>query len=250
MPCQSNLDSHSQQWNVVLVEFDVRFFWIGGKWLTPRSPLHIVFSNTRVSNLGQTSLLFFSLKARFMGTTWMPSGADRTQLGPMLAPWTVLSVLALLKCFHLSLNRTLVFMVRTKPFCQIWLTLRTINITEGNIPRYGRCPTLFLLVVLCKLPLSKLVTIHLLTSLGKLTILKHANTWLYIHTYTDLHNVGALTLLFYCLKVPPAERKLHVTLRDKLNAPEQSIMECVQDVIGTYLIHPKYIFSLHFRKYR
>ena len=29
--------------------------------------------------------------ARFMGATWGPSGADRTQVGPMLAPWTLLS---------------------------------------------------------------------------------------------------------------------------------------------------------------
>ena len=33
----------------------------------------------------------FSLIARFMGTTWGPSGADRTQVGPMSAPWTMLS---------------------------------------------------------------------------------------------------------------------------------------------------------------
>ena len=32
-----------------------------------------------------------SLIARFMGSTWGPSGADRTQVGPMLAPWTLLS---------------------------------------------------------------------------------------------------------------------------------------------------------------
>ena len=32
------------------------------------------------------------LIARFMGPTWGPSGADRTQVGPMLAPWTLLSV--------------------------------------------------------------------------------------------------------------------------------------------------------------
>ena len=32
-----------------------------------------------------------ALIARFMGPTWGPSGADRTQLGPMLAPWTLLS---------------------------------------------------------------------------------------------------------------------------------------------------------------
>ena len=31
------------------------------------------------------------LTARFMGPTWDPSGADRTQVGPMLAPWTLLS---------------------------------------------------------------------------------------------------------------------------------------------------------------
>ena len=29
--------------------------------------------------------------ARFMGPTWGPSGADRTQVGSMLAPWTLLS---------------------------------------------------------------------------------------------------------------------------------------------------------------
>ena len=31
------------------------------------------------------------LIARFMGPTWGPSGADRTQVGSMLAPWTLLS---------------------------------------------------------------------------------------------------------------------------------------------------------------
>ena len=32
-----------------------------------------------------------TLIARFMGPTWGPSGADRTQVGPMLAPWNLLS---------------------------------------------------------------------------------------------------------------------------------------------------------------
>ena len=32
-----------------------------------------------------------TLLARFMGPTWGPSGDDRTQVGPMLAPWTLLS---------------------------------------------------------------------------------------------------------------------------------------------------------------
>ena len=33
----------------------------------------------------------YSQIARFMRPTWDPLGADRTQVGPMLAPWTVLS---------------------------------------------------------------------------------------------------------------------------------------------------------------
>ena len=32
-----------------------------------------------------------TLMARFIGPTWGPSGADRTQVSPMLAPWTLLS---------------------------------------------------------------------------------------------------------------------------------------------------------------
>ena len=31
------------------------------------------------------------LIVRFVGPTWGPSGSDRTQVGPMLAPWTLLS---------------------------------------------------------------------------------------------------------------------------------------------------------------
>ena len=35
------------------------------------------------------------LIARFMGPTWGPSGANRTQMGPMLASWTLLSRMAI-----------------------------------------------------------------------------------------------------------------------------------------------------------
>ena len=35
-------------------------------------------------------LLEICLIARFMGPTWDPPGADRTRVGPMLAPWTLL----------------------------------------------------------------------------------------------------------------------------------------------------------------
>ena len=40
---------------------------------------------------GPLSFSIHTLTARFMGPAWGPSGADRTQVGPMLAPWTLLS---------------------------------------------------------------------------------------------------------------------------------------------------------------
>ena len=36
-------------------------------------------------------IYMYTLIARIMGPTWGPSGADRTQVGTMLAPWTLLS---------------------------------------------------------------------------------------------------------------------------------------------------------------
>ena len=49
-----------------------------------------------------------TLIARFMGPTWGPSGADRTQVGPMSAPWTLLSgmysvsVVSMVNAFHFT----------------------------------------------------------------------------------------------------------------------------------------------------
>ena len=48
--------------------------------------------------------IIISLIAKFMGPTWGPSGAGRTQVGPMLAPWILQSgmrskLLALNLCF-------------------------------------------------------------------------------------------------------------------------------------------------------
>ena len=47
-----------------------------------------------------------SLIAKFMGPTWGPSGADRTQADPMLAPWTLLSG------YSICLKRCLYFHVK------------------------------------------------------------------------------------------------------------------------------------------
>ena len=41
-------------------------------------------------------------QARFMGPIWGPSGADRTQVGPMFATWILLSVLFFAKIWEIS----------------------------------------------------------------------------------------------------------------------------------------------------
>ena len=43
-----------------------------------------------------------TLIARFMGPTWGPTGADRTQVGPILAPWTLLPGKQLFTCVPTS----------------------------------------------------------------------------------------------------------------------------------------------------
>ena len=53
-------------------------------WLCHKVTRLFAFNITtyHVQDAGITSLI-----ARFMGPTWVPSGADRTQVGPMWAPW-------------------------------------------------------------------------------------------------------------------------------------------------------------------
>ena len=60
-----------------------------------------------------------SLIARFMGPTWGPSGADRTQVGPMLAPWTWLSVFVL-KVAQLNAAHSNVYCVIDCLSCWEW----------------------------------------------------------------------------------------------------------------------------------
>ena len=47
-----------------------------------------------------------SLIARFMGPTWGPSGANRTQVGTMLAPWTLLSGFMCRTMMHMGYRDT------------------------------------------------------------------------------------------------------------------------------------------------
>ena len=56
-----------------------------------------------------------SLTASFMGPTWGPSGADRSQMGPLLAPWSLLSGVASKSRVH---KKTILVLVTTEMFLQ------------------------------------------------------------------------------------------------------------------------------------
>ena len=47
-------------------------------------------STSKISSIVIRAKYIRSLKARFIGPPWGPPGADRAQVGPMLAPWILL----------------------------------------------------------------------------------------------------------------------------------------------------------------
>ena len=73
-PCLSRPQCAKTQWRA----------WTSMEWIFIRS--HFVWGVLTPFGGFDSSLL-----TRFMGNTWGPSGAERTQVGPMLAPWTLLS---------------------------------------------------------------------------------------------------------------------------------------------------------------
>ena len=63
-----------------------------GPWLADSEPpANSKPPASQIKNSGWVTGFLTSLIARFMGPTWGPSAADRTQMGPMLTPWTFLS---------------------------------------------------------------------------------------------------------------------------------------------------------------
>ena len=75
---------------------DSIFWWHVVSHRCPRLPLFwFDDSGLRLIGTSASASVWWSLTARSMGPTWGPPGADRAQVGPMLAPWTLLSGLLL-----------------------------------------------------------------------------------------------------------------------------------------------------------
>ena len=67
------------------------FFSSGWNFYTSEARLPSHHDHCCFRLLTTLAVVEWTLIARFMGPTLGPSGADRTQMGPMLAPWTLLS---------------------------------------------------------------------------------------------------------------------------------------------------------------
>ena len=73
------------------------------------------------------------LIARFMGPTWGPSGADRTQVGPMLAPWTFLSGSALVQGTNRYLKQCWPCSIMLYDITRSqWVTLNTLRLRQNG----------------------------------------------------------------------------------------------------------------------
>ena len=66
--------------------YQIRFRWMSKNTVDDLSP-----QSVSIPNWSGTVMTKSALIASSMGLTWDPPGADRTHVGPMLAPWTMLS---------------------------------------------------------------------------------------------------------------------------------------------------------------
>ena len=76
------------------------------------------FGGYHLNLRGEMTVKVTSPIARFMWPTWGPSGADRTQVGPMLTPWTLLSGFIYVLCKNMNSFVSSV----TKP-CLVFLSI-------------------------------------------------------------------------------------------------------------------------------
>ena len=92
-------------------------------------------------NLSLQCCTLVSLRARFMGSTWGPSGADRTQVGLMLAPWNLLSGMLLTLTFsklHIQNILRIMHSCAFLWFDGFWLQFILTNIFQDYFPSTGR----------------------------------------------------------------------------------------------------------------
>ena len=140
------------------------------------------------------------LIARFLGPTWGPCGADRTQVGPMLAPWTLLS--ASMQQHEYSIQRlaTKVFGVQILTF----YVTQHHRISSSNFEKYVQANTNIIIINHRKFPVllsSVKPTNYPLPGWGWLIMKKRMHTQLFMYLL-QLSPVSYLINNQYTLKWP------------------------------------------------
>ena len=86
-----------------------------------------------------------------MGPTWGPSGADRTQVGPMLAPWTLQCGIAN-TCMCVGIYDMLFYhddVIKWDHFPRYWTFVRGIHRSPVNSPHKGQWRGALMFSLIC-----------------------------------------------------------------------------------------------------
>ena len=123
---------HKGQWRGTLM-FSLICAWIN-RWVNSREAVdlrrHRAHYDVSVIVIGGIVMLQTAPITRFMGRTWGPSRADRTQVGPMLAPWTLPSGSAW--CYEMLSTVIWYSLFDANNYIGVWKVsevIRTINVS-------------------------------------------------------------------------------------------------------------------------
>ena len=91
----NHIDICDIQWPWIAKTFSYqgpyKLTWIQRGHLSAQPPAKEESCKNVLANLHRFDKFFCTLITRFTGPTWGPPGADGTQVGPRLAPWSLLS---------------------------------------------------------------------------------------------------------------------------------------------------------------
>ena len=136
--CQSG-PRPGPRFNINISSYQYRKSHCGDKTVVRSSYLH-----NRISYTGKMTSLYWdgpqtfsesSLTARFLGPTWSPPGADRSHVGPMLSPWTLLSGSLQTGIFHHNIWRLICQKQVSQTGIRNYITWFTVGCNYLSLPK-------------------------------------------------------------------------------------------------------------------
>ena len=124
------------------VSLGLSLSWPSGQWIDWLGLADVyILSQTRLSLVQIMGKL--TLIARFMGPTWGPTGADGTQVGPIFAPWTLLSGETFAREHQLNLHLQIPIPIRPNPYSLCHVSDNGSRVIKWNfwifVPLHTHC---------------------------------------------------------------------------------------------------------------